>query len=56
VNVKKIEIVINHQLIKIIYLKQDLNWLKQRYWVTVDGLTNTIRVIDMRCLDIRAEP
>ena len=24
VNVKKIEIVINHQLIKIIYLKQDL--------------------------------
>jgi hypothetical protein len=25
-------------------------------WVTVDGLTNTILVIDMRCLDIRAEP
>ena len=55
-----------HQLIKIIYLNQDLYWQQiccfwqtgcvQRYWVTVDGLTNTIRVIDMRCLDIRAEP
>jgi hypothetical protein len=28
----------------------------QRYWVTGDGLTNTILVIEKRCLDIRAEP
>jgi hypothetical protein len=53
-----------------IYLRQDLNWQqncccrqrpKRRYWVTGDGLAetalqNTILVIEMRCLDIRAEP
>jgi hypothetical protein len=65
VNVKKIEIVINDQLIKIIYLLQDLKLAtsvavdklaERRYWVTGDGLTNTILVTEKRCLDIRAEP
>jgi hypothetical protein len=39
-----------------IYLKQDLNWLKQRYWVTGDGLTKTILTIERRFVLIRAEP
>jgi hypothetical protein len=38
-----------------------LKLAKWRYWVTGDGLaacsaSKLIRVIEMRCLDIRAEP